>query len=108
MAKVLLVDFEKQLGELVSELLQQARHDVEVHARSVPLTEVEFNRLPRFALVILDVSLDNRVSREHLRCIQDYRDQHGGRPLILAVSRVYRGSRFEFDLERKSVRVVYV
>jgi DNA-binding response OmpR family regulator len=108
MAKVLLVDFEKQLGELVSELLQQERHNVAVHSQNVPLTEAGFQDPPGFELVIFDMSLDDRVRREHLRFVQDYRDQHGGRPGILCVSRVYRGARFEFDLGRKGVRVVYV
>jgi len=54
-----------------------------------------------FDLVILDVSVQCRDAGKLLEGLKRYRDAHGPRPMTLCVSRVYRGPRFELDLEQQ-------
>jgi hypothetical protein len=59
-------------------------------------------------LIVLDASENDRVVHDQLAEIRRYRAQHGHRPTVLCVSRVYRGPLVELELERRGARVIYV
>jgi DNA-binding response OmpR family regulator len=69
-------------------------------SRSIGSTDVD--------LIILDVSKDDAHVRERLAEVRHCRERRGIKPLLLCVSMIYRGARFELDLERKGARFLYV
>lgn len=106
--QLLLVRFDNASEGRLTELLRQRGYRVSAYSREESLLEC----LSRFGreidLVILDVSGNDPEVRNYLAEIVRYRAQHGHRPMVLCVSRVYRGPQFELELERKGARVVYV
>ena len=108
MTKTLLVNFEPPLAERLVHLLAARGHHVTIHAHGgLPLSE-GLRMSEGFDLVLLDVSSDSAALREHLAALRNHRAKHGPRPMLLCVSRGYRGAYFELNLERKGARVAYV
>jgi DNA-binding response OmpR family regulator len=108
MAKILLVNFDVELGTRLSAFLRAERHELCAVLECGHFAEM-LKRCPvPIDLVILDVSLGEKYVRDLLSEISSYRVRNGPRPAILCISRVYRGPHFALDLERKGARLLYV
>jgi len=105
-AEILLVKFDQVTEGRLAELFGCRGHHAITHSGDQPLSQVLRRR--GFDLVILDVSCDYSITRKHVAAVRARREQHGLRPMLLCVSRVYRGPQFELELEREGARVVYV
>jgi DNA-binding response OmpR family regulator len=108
MAKILLANFDEQAGISLAAFLRNEHHDVYVALEDQAFSQLLGRYGTATDLVILDVSSRKKHSYDLLAQIASRRVQHGPRPMILCISRVYRGPQFELDLERKGARVVYV
>lgn len=107
MSEVLLLNFDPILAPRLADSLARLGHRVTVHTGHEALS-MKLRRESSFDLAILDVSESSTSVRRNLIELQTYRAGHGVRPMVLCVSRVYRGPRFELELERKGARVAYV
>jgi hypothetical protein len=107
-AQILLVNFDEASEERLREIFRQKGHCVSAYAGDKPLAEHLWKLSDDVDLIVLDVSGKDRVVRNQLGEIGRYRAQHGHRPTVLCVSRIYRGPQFELELEREGARVVYV
>ena len=108
MAKILLANFDEEAGVRLTAFLRNEHHEV----RSALENESFSQMLQRCGhttdLLILDVSRRERYARDLLTQVTSHRIQYGPRPMLLCISRAYRGAQFELDLEQKGARVVYV
>jgi len=59
-------------------------------------------------LVIVDASYSEKYALDLLTEMASYRKRNGPCPAALCISRVYRGPRFELEVERKGARLLYV
>jgi DNA-binding response OmpR family regulator len=108
MAEILLVKFDKVTVERLAEFLQRRGHCITTHSGDESLAQTLRGYSRGFDLVILDVACDEAVTRKHIAAVRAIREKRGPRPMLLCVSWVYRGPRFELELERQGARVVYV
>jgi len=108
MAQILLVHFDELTARRLAEFLETRGHRVNTLDPAQSLEHILDDKVRGFDLVILDVSVQCRDAGKLLEGLKRYRDAHGPRPMTLCVSRVYRGPRFELDLEQQGARVVYV
>ena len=102
MAKILLVNFNEEQGSRLAAFLGTQRHKAWVGSFSAEHCVSEID------LVIVDASQREKSALELVTEIAGYRTQYGPRPLVLCLSRVYRGPQFELEIERKGVRFLYV
>jgi DNA-binding response OmpR family regulator len=107
MIETLLVNFDPKLAERLASLLASQGHRISICTGFKALRQL-LRKSPGFDLAIVDVSFDTPTAGVQLAELQAYRVQHGPRPMLLCVSRVYRGPQFELELERKGARVAYV
>jgi hypothetical protein len=107
-ARILLVNFDKTSEERLTEIFRQKGHYTSIYRRVEPLAAHVSKAGQDIDLVVFDVSGNDRETLKQLGDMRRYRAQHGHRPMVLCVFRVYRGPRFELELERKGARVVYV
>jgi hypothetical protein len=107
MATMLLIGFNEALKRELSGFLQARRHNVLICTDDQPLAHMLRIHGEDIDTAIVDVSLADTAWREALAEITRYRNKHGVRPGILCVSTVYRGPRFELEIERKGARLVY-
>ncbi len=107
-ARILLVQFDEAWEARLAETLRQRGHSVTTHCREECVSEHLSELGHEIELVILDVSKGDDETWSIVAEIRQYRTQYGPKPMLLCVSRVYRGPRFELELERKGARVVYV
>ena len=108
MGRVLLVKFDETFEGQVTEILRRKGLLVSTYRRGERLAERLAKMDQEVDLVILDVSHEDQDTQDRFAEILRYRAQHGPKPMLLCVSRVYRGPRFELEFERKGARVVYV
>src|SRR5690349_2171924 len=106
--RILLVNFDEASEGRLTEILRQRGHRVSTYTSEEPLAEHLSKPRGDVDLIVLDASGNDRVVHDQLDEIRQYRAQHGHRPTVLCVSRVYRGPQVELELERKGARVVYV
>jgi hypothetical protein len=108
MAKILLANFDEEAGARLTAFLRNEHHEIGLSFEN----ESFFQILRRCGavndLLILDVSRREKYARDLLAQISSHRLQYGPRPMVLCISRSYRGAQFELDLERQGARVVYV
>jgi DNA-binding NtrC family response regulator len=107
MATILLVNFAGEQGARLAAFLRNERHEVSVAYGNPQFSEM-IRQYGTTDLVILDVSFREGSTRNLLGQIVSHRVQAGPRPMLLCVSRVYRGPQFELELERKGARLVYI
>lgn len=105
MAHILLLNFDPAAAKAVDALLRGKGHHVTVEASDHSQIASD---LHRFDVVMIDMSLDNAAGHAYVTAVRNHRAEHGPRPMLLCISRIYRGPRFALDLERKGARVVYV
>ncbi|SRR5260370_6041649 len=108
MARILLINFDDQLSARLAAFLRTQRHDVCVAIEDRNFSQIFKQYVLRADLLIVDVSHREKYVRDLLRKIALHRARKGPRPMVLCISRVYRGPRFELDLERKGARLLYV
>jgi DNA-binding response OmpR family regulator len=108
MAKILLANFEEEAGVRLSVFLRNEHHEVCLAFENDSFSQMLRRCGPATDLLILDVSRREKYTRDLLAQITSHRVQYGPRPMLLCISRAYRGAQFELDLERKGARVVYV
>lgn len=108
MAAIVLVKFDPRSAITVAQLFRGRRHRVMVCDADQSLAPVLKRRDTSPDLVVLDVSTDDQNTRKYLEEIKRFRAQHGPRPMLLCVSGIYRGPRFELELEKRGARLVYV
>jgi hypothetical protein len=106
--RILLVNFGEASEGRLTEILRQKGYRVSTYACEEPLAEHLSKLSDDIDLIVLDASGNDRVVHDQLGEIRLYRAQHGHRPTVLCVSRIYRGPQIELELERKGARVVYV
>jgi DNA-binding response OmpR family regulator len=108
MGQILLMNFDEEMGSKLAVALRNQRHSVVMLPKDVSFAKALTLGKGSPDLVILDFSRIERNGRTLLSEIVFYRARYGPWPMLLCVSRVYRGPQFELDLERKGARVVYV
>jgi hypothetical protein len=107
-AQILLGNSSETVGEGLATLLTNKGHRVTPCAADHSLEDTLRRRGREFEIVILDVSNNDAQTRSDLAAVKRYKMRHGPKPMLLCVSRIYRGPGFELDLECKGARVVYV
>lgn len=108
MARVVLANFDAEIAAQLIRLLQRNRHSAtQLPAATFDLDGSTIGQVS-CDLIILDVSCDDRATRALLTEALRRRAECGPRPMLLCVTRAYRGPRYEFDLERKGARLAYV
>jgi len=105
MARILLIKFEEATAQRLAAVFEVRRHRVRTY--DGPFAPYESLEAEGQDLIVLDVSADDADVTKCLTELQRYRAAHGPRPMILCASRVYRGPRFELDLEKRGARLVY-
>jgi DNA-binding response OmpR family regulator len=107
-ARVVLANFDAETAAQLIQLLQRNRHS----ATQLPTAafDLDGSTIGQVScdLIILDVSCDDCATRAVLTEILRRRAESGLRPMLLCVTRAYRGPRYECDLERKGARLAYV
>jgi len=108
MAKILLANFDEEAGVRLTAFLRSEHHEVCLALENESFPQMLGRCGSVSDLLVLDVSRHERYARDLLAQISAHRVQYGPRPMLLCISRAYRGAQFELDLERKGARVVYV
>jgi DNA-binding response OmpR family regulator len=108
MAKILLANFDEEAGARLTAVLRNERHEAQLARENESFSQMMQRRDLKPDLLILDMSRRERYARDLLAEVSSHRIQYGPRPMLLCISRAYRGAQFELDLERKGARVVYV
>jgi DNA-binding response OmpR family regulator len=108
MARILLANFDEEAGARLTAVLRNERHEAQLASENDSFSRMIQQQGFTPDLLILDVSRRERYTRDLLVEVSSHRTQHGPRPMLLCISRAYRGAQFELDLERKGARVVYV
>jgi hypothetical protein len=103
MAGILLVSFPMATATRLSSFFRDLGHSVAIEPAQFPRPEALCN----FDLVILDVTKNHVDLWQRLATAERYRIEHGPRPMILCRSLIYRGPRFELDIEQKGARLIY-
>jgi DNA-binding response OmpR family regulator len=107
-ARILLVNFDEASEGRLKEIFRQKGYRISPYTCKEPLAEHLSKLRDDVDLIILDASGNDPLVHDQLGEVRRYRAQHGHRPTVLCVSRVYRGPQVELELERKGARVVYV
>lgn len=107
MARILLANFMEESGTRLAAFLRIERHEVHMADQAQPLAQM-LRLVREFDLVIIDASQREHYVRDLVNHIAKHRAQSGPRPMMLCVCRIYRGPRFELDLEKRGARVIYV
>jgi len=107
MAKILLANFAEAPIARLTELFRKRGHYVLVLGDGQSISEA-LGATDDTDLIILDVSNDDVGVRQRLAEVSRCRKRRGIRPMLLCVSTVYRGARFELDIEHQGARLVYV
>ena len=108
MAQILLANFDEEEGVRLTAVLRNEHHEVRLALENESFLQMLRRCGLTTDLLILDVSRRERYARDLLTQVTSHRIQHGPRPMLLCISRAYRGAQYELDLERKGARVVYV
>jgi DNA-binding response OmpR family regulator len=108
MARILLGNGSETVGKELAQLLTNRGHRVTTCFAGNSLDDVMRRLGHEFEIVILDVSSNDFQARNDLAVIKHHKMHGGPKPMLLCVSRVYHGPRFELELEQKGARVVYV
>jgi hypothetical protein len=108
MANILLVNFDEERALRLAAFLRTERYEVRINLEAEKFPQMLKRHVCEIDLVILDASHREKYVRYLLTEIASYRARNGPRPMVLCISRVYRGPRFQLDLERKGARLVYV
>ena len=107
MARILLIEPDKEQATRIEAFLRLEKHDV-IRCNILEAREALEQSLSSRDVAILDVTTDNREIRLALAQIRKYRTHDGPAPMILCISRVKHGPRFELELEKWGARLVYV
>jgi len=105
MARILLGGFEEAQALSLAHALRLRNHHVDHSWSSTDRFE---EHAANSDVVILDLSGDDPSTRLLLEKTFRLRLQTGLRPMLLGILQTYRGPRFEEEIERKGVRVIYV
>ena len=108
MSKILLVNFDEELRKRLAGFLRAERHETFVGGEGECLPAILQRSGGAIDLFILDVSCREKYVRELLAEVISHRAKSGPRPMVLCISRIYRGPRFALDLEMKGARFLYV
>ena len=108
MAHVALCGIERVAANQLSSLLRQHGHCVAICERQDALSEPAFMRNSSIDLIIVDVSESENAVRAYLEQRDRMNNRDQDKPMLLCVSRVFRGARFQLEVERKGARLIYV
>jgi len=108
MATIFLANFGEENGGRLAAFLRAQRHETYMARDEHSFVEMKRRSGLSPDLVIMDASAHEDRVRRLANELGKYRIQHGPKPMILCISRVYRGPRFEIELERKGIRLLYV
>jgi DNA-binding response OmpR family regulator len=108
MARILLANFDEEAGARLTAVLRNERHEAQLARENESFSQMMQRHGFTPDLLILDVSRHERYARDLIDQVSSHRIQYGPRPMVLCLSRAYRGAQFELGLEQKGARVVYV
>lgn len=108
MGKIVLMNFDEEQGLRLATFLRMERHEVVCALPNQTYLGWLHGQDDDADLAILDVSCHENCFRQILDEIAARRARKGPRPMIICISRQYRGAQFELDIERKGARLVYV
>jgi len=105
-ARVLLAGFDKDMANELALLFARLGHQIVI----LPATAApyELSGSGEVDMIVLEVSIETGLVKSVLAAKAESDQPVPGPPILLCVSRVYRGPRFELDLERRGGRLVYV
>jgi hypothetical protein len=108
MARILISSQDVKFSESLAQSLRTHRHEVSVRQISPgDLREIE-RHTNSYDILVLDVTgLDHGATRKLIVAGSEC-SLPGTMPIVLCISRIYKGARFEFDLERQGSRLIYV
>ena len=107
MTRILLVNFDDEQASRLAAFLRAGTQEICIADSSLPLGHV-IRHVAEFDLVIMEASHREKLVRDVMSGIAIERSKYGPRPMVICVCRIYRGPRFELDLEKQGARVVYV
>lgn len=108
MGRILIGGFDQPTADQLAIRLRAGRHDVWICEAISECDRYIINLCSAIDLVVMDGTADPGLVDECFKGIADLYARRGRRPMLLCVSRVYHGPRFEMDLENKGARLVYV
>jgi DNA-binding response OmpR family regulator len=107
MPRILLIEPNKEQAARIAAVLRLHRYDVD-RCNRLGAVGTPTKSLSACDLVILDVTARDRETLSALAAIRNYRIEHGPAPMLLCISKVHHGPRFELELEQKGARLLYV
>jgi hypothetical protein len=108
MARIVIGGFDQPTAAQLAMRLRVGRHDVRICEAISDCDRHIIDLGAEIDLVVMDGTADPGLVDECFKGIADLYARRGRRPMLLCVSRVYHGPRFEMDLENKGARLVYV
>jgi hypothetical protein len=108
MARILIGGFDESTAAQLAIQMRAGRHDVRV-CEAIGECDRHITVLgAAIDLVVIDGTASPGLVDKCFKSIADLYAGRGRRPMLLCVSRVYHGPRFEIDLENEGARLVYV
>jgi hypothetical protein len=108
MAHILIGGFDASTAAQLASQLQAGRHDVRICEAIHDCGRHIADSGTAIDLVVVDGTASPGLVEKCFKGIADLYAGRGRRAMLLCVSRVYHGPRFEIDLENEGARLVYV
>jgi len=108
MARILLLSPDEPSARDLALFLEKKSHRVSVHCERRAFIDSPKQDLSSVDIVILDMSANRPDDWNALDCVCKWAGTIDSKLMTLCLSRVYRGPKFELDVERRGARLVYV
>jgi len=108
MARILLLSPDESSAKVLAVFLEQRRHRVTVRRGGQYARDDPTGDLYNFDVLIVDMTANRPEDWERLDRVRFGAERTASKPRILCMSRVYRGPKFELDIEGRGARLVYV
>lgn len=106
MARILLLGPDESSAKVLALFLERRRHQVTVHRELQSAGDSPTRDLDNFDVLVVDMTANRPEDWNTLDRLRV--ETAAWNPGILCLSRVYRGPRFQLDIERRGARLVYV
>lgn len=107
MERVLLIDSDEDHARALALFLERHRYAVTVCTSQGNAFRPSERNCAEFDVVILDMSANGPNDWKTFDQVRSLPRMTATRPMILCVSRVYRGPGMKLEIERKGARLVY-
>ena len=108
MARILIGGFDQPTATQLATQLRAGRHDVRICEAIGECDRHIIEHGAAIDLVVVDGTASPGLVEKCFKSIADLYSGRGRKAMLLCVSRVYHGPRFEIDLENEGARLVYI